>query len=1002
MSLATREYGRARAPPSICGRSAWRAGAAIVACWLLAVPVLACAQNAPDLRASTGSVGVAGANGGAGVAPSGGGSGGAGDNAPLVVGGALSATAPGVEGVQASSTGGAGGKGGSAYAAGNAAAGGAGGAGGSASVQDSASVSIGGSLAYGLEADSAGGAGGEGGSAFGLGGNGGRGGSGGGGGLASVRFDGTLTTSGLDSFGIGAFSSGGSGGEGGPSKGLGGNGGTGGPGGEGGGDAASVSVTNSGNISTLGAVSSAGIEAQSVGGGGGSGGGAVTTGTGFSLSFGGSGGSGGSGGPVQVLLNNSVAAQAAGYSIATAGELSPAVQAQSIGGGGGSGGFAVANNLGGPLSVSVGSAGDGGSGNVGGNVLVQAKGSLITAGAESDAILAQSLGGGGGAGGMAESSATLGGVSMAFAVGGSGGIVVSAAGSLGVAIDIPHGTASITNDAQIVGRIELPSGTNQLLNSAGAVLGPSGSVQLGAGTLQNSGTLSPGGVSVVGSTTLQGNLTQSSSGRLLFDIGPATPAAVAARSLLGVTPEAGRFASVATPMPSDFLQVDGNANLQGAVQVHLMNAALQAGSAVPGVHRAVLLSSTGTLDTAGLALQAPDTSVASYALVYPGSHSIVLQQSVDFLPAGLYGDAAQVAGAVQRIQLGASNPALQPLAASLFAQPNLASLQSAYSQLAGQGPFGLEQLDLDSNARMRTSLRDELRRELACDCAPRAWATLISRGTSIDGNPATGAAGIFDRVFGAQIGRARRIGRHALAGVSLGATSGSFTMSGLPQSGRTNSLRVGGFAGWRGGPYDASAMIGFSGFENQESRTVLLASRSLGVGASATVPGIDETPSGGNLATAVDAEADGGYSWRSFGQRLRAFGGGGLVALHERLLTEGGGAGTALVYPAAQVDWRAVWAGIGWRHGSTCRRIDLNMRVQHAWLPPDAVTAMFAAAPGTAFTVYGVRQAANTLRTSLGIRRCLRRGISWYAAVRTVVARGERAMGVDGGLQWRW
>jgi uncharacterized protein with beta-barrel porin domain len=153
---------------------------------------------------------------------------------------------------------------------------------------------------------------------------------------------------------------------------------------------------------------------------------------------------------------------------------------------------------------------------------------------------------------------------------------------------------------------------------------------------------------------------------------------------------------------------------------------------------------------------------------------------------------------------------------------------------------------------------------------------------------------------------------------------------------------------------------------------------------------------------ALDAEADGGYSWRSFGQRLRAFGGAGLVALRQGLLTEGGSASTALVYPANNVDWRALWAGIGWRHGSTCRRIALSMRVQRAWLPPAALTAMFAAAPATAFTVYGVQQPAYTFHTRLGIRRCVRRGMSWYAAVRSVLAHGEQGLGVDGGLQWRW
>ena len=506
----------------------------------------------------------------------------------------------------------------------------------------------------------------------------------------------------------------------------------------------------------------------------------------------------------------------------------------------------------------------------------------------------------------------------------------------------------------------------------------------------------------IGSTTLQGNLLQTGGGRLQFDLGLTSAGQTGASSGAAGQAVPRPLASAATTLASDYLQVNGNATLRGVLQVDLADAAGQARAAVPGVHRSLLLSSHGFLDTRGLTLRAPNTAVSSYALVYPNNQSIMVQQNVDFLPAGLRGNAAELGSAIQRIQLGTSNADLQPLVASLFAQPDMASLQSAYTQLAGQGPFGLDQLNLDSNARMRASVRDELRRELGCRCAHRSWATLFNRGTSLDGNPATDAAGMLDHVFGGEIGHANRIGRHALVGLSVGASSGSFSLSGLAQSGSSDSMRLGGFAGWRGGPVDVSAMLGVSGFENQEMRTVRLAPQSLGTGALGSIPGIDATPSGSNQAMALDAEADGGYSWRSFGQRLRAFGGAGLVALRQGLLTEGGSASTALVYPANNVDWRALWAGIGWRHGSTCRRIALSMRVQRAWLPPAALTAMFAAAPATAFTVYGVQQPAYTFHTRLGIRRCVRRGMSWYAAVRSVLAHGEQGLGVDGGLQWRW
>ena len=170
------------------------------------------------------------------------------------------------------------------------------------------------------------------------------------------------------------------------------------------GDGGTVNVINNGTIFTEGDVSY-GIFAQSIGGGGGNvgQGGATASGT---LAIGGFGGAAGDGGTVNVTNN---------ATIITNGALAYGIFAQSVGGGGGTGGVAnmdsardtrnaiIENNgnLGDTFSpsVSIGIGGFGGASGDGGNVTITNTGSIITNGDGAHGIFAQSIGGGGGNGG---------------------------------------------------------------------------------------------------------------------------------------------------------------------------------------------------------------------------------------------------------------------------------------------------------------------------------------------------------------------------------------------------------------------------------------------------------------------------------------------------------------------------------------------------------------------------------------------------------------------------
>ena len=157
-----------------------------------------------------------------------------------------------------------------------------------------------------------------------------------------------------------------------------------------GGNGAQVTVSSNGEQILTAGNSSAGILAQSVGGGGGTGGGSIAVSIGveaavvapMSLSFGGKGGSGGSAGDVTVTSSSSIYTGAAdtdtGYF--KSGNDSQGILAQSVGGGGGNAGFSILGraDIGAILGgTSISIGGAGGNGNIGGAVEVTSTGAII-------------------------------------------------------------------------------------------------------------------------------------------------------------------------------------------------------------------------------------------------------------------------------------------------------------------------------------------------------------------------------------------------------------------------------------------------------------------------------------------------------------------------------------------------------------------------------------------------------------------------------------------------
>lgn len=391
-------------------------------------------------------------------------------------------------GVLADSRGGNGGTGGShdgVFALGD--KGGTAGDAGAVTVIQNGAVLTQGWNSHGILARSVGGGAGSGSRSGGLYAEGGNGGHASDGAAVTVANTGSITTQSQDSFGILAQSIGGGGGDGGGAGGwfsVGGRGGS-------GGDAGEVRVSNDGTVKTLQDRATA-LFAQSIGGGGGNGGDAVAIGSAVSVAVGGNGGEGGDGHKVTVelLAHGVISTGSVDEHEVVHGAEAAGILAQSIGGGGGNGGLAVSGTVPGVTAFNIGVT-VGGRGGAGGDagelvrVTTEPGSTIDTTGVRSPGIAAQSIGGGGGNGGVAFSGAGGPGLSLTASVGGTG-----APGGDGKTVEVVNKGSIETQAAQSAGIF------TQSIGGSGGNGGFAGTLGLGAASV----SVSVGGSGAVGGT----------------------------------------------------------------------------------------------------------------------------------------------------------------------------------------------------------------------------------------------------------------------------------------------------------------------------------------------------------------------------------------------------------------------------------------------------------------------------------------------------------------------
>lgn len=406
-------------------------------------------------------------------------------------------------------------------------------------------------------------------------------------------------------------------------------------------NASAVTFTLDGAILTTGAGAS-GILAQSIGGGGGIVGNAATVAFSPTANVLSDTGSRGDGGAVSIVVNGTVR---------TLGANTAAVNAQSIGGGGGiiqSGSTAI--------------IGTNGLGN-GGAVSATVSGSAIADGTDSVGVFATSSGWlGAGTIAIALNS----GASVSGGTGGGAGIVlsggadntiaiadkaqVSAKSGLailtGTGLAAAPGNTTVTNSGTVVGSVIMGGGTNLFTNARGGLFESGQVVNLGNGVLVNFGTVDPGGAGKIATTTLTGAL--SSSGVLAFDL------------------DAKRKAS-------DLLNISGAATIAGTIRANVLNIA-------PNTAFTVLNAGTLIANTA----EVKDDSIVYQWTASTSGGSVSLSPSANFTPTGvtMSSNAKAVAQHFQQMWNVGGNDASNALFNSFLTTSNGPQYQRALTALS--------------------------------------------------------------------------------------------------------------------------------------------------------------------------------------------------------------------------------------------------------------------------------------------------------------------------------
>lgn len=755
-----------------------------------------------------------------------------------------------------------------------------------------------------------------------------------------------------------------------------------------------VTYTQSGSVTTTGSAG-VGVLAQSVGGGGG-----VVFGN---ARLGGGAGNTANGGSVSANITGS---------ITTSGDFGFGVLAQSVGGGGG-------------LIVNPGSAAtpgaQAGSGS-GGDVTITATGATIrTTGKMADGMVGQSVGGGGGmaltnavsavAGGGSGSKGTVtvnatagtdvvvsgagasavkafgsvvnvdatsrllggseGGAGVSFVgdsdhVVNNAGFIGSTLGALGFSVRADEGTTSIANSGLLQGSIALsPLAANRVNNLSGGVIQAGPLLDLGvSGRLVNAGVLQPGGGVAGGVTTLNGELQQQAGG------------------LIQVAAEPGGQRAQ--------LVVNGKATLAGELGLLLTSpGTLRQGS----FQHEELIVVRGEMVNAELT--GARTAIIGSELVFNGD-TIGLDTTVNFAPAGLSGAGSRVGAVLAQIQEHDPNALQQAVVARLVALPDVASLERAYSDLAGNPVSSVLQTGLKTAQAGMASFTEQADRWRNGTMRPydkpsQAWIT----PSAAFGNFGSASGGLSTQTFGASAGVDVQITPDMLIGIGL---LGAQTSLDVDTSAMSATQDAGGL-GLYGITRFGQAYVSAATYVGADHTPV---SRSFGGVAQANVT-LD--------ATVAGARAEVGYSFPADGFRLTPF-----IAFEptgrwqdgaSEAIRFAGGTQAGLNYASQFTRSLPLVAGLQLdtdlklERGSTVTAF-MRAGLRHEFSTSRLLTKSLAALPQASFTSEGDYAEPNEALVRLGAQYRTTEQITFFADISSQFSRRGGSFGGQVGVQVRW
>ena len=400
-----------------------------------------------------------------------------------------------------------------------------------------------------------------------------------------------------------------------------------------------------------------------------------------------------------------------------------------------------------------------------------------------------------------------------------------------------------------------------------------------------------------------------------------------------------------------------------------------------------------------------------YLTLKPGGFTLGAQTAnqsavgrvLDLSVAGSSGDFATVIGTMATYTLAQGQAAMAALSGQNYSGFSSANLGGSLLFMNALGQQMGAARGTGSNRASRTALA------LACDVACDAegggagaspwsvWGSAMGGTSSVAGNANT--ATLTYNAGGVATGIDYRFDPRFLAGVGVGFASGSQSTSGFSGQGTTTSYQASLYASFTQAAFYLDGLAGYGYNDNQMTRQIVLPNLAARIAQGRTGANqfLGQAEAGYRIGLYEPAAASITPFARFQGTTVSQMGftesGAGALNLNVTPQTTGSarsvlGAELAGAFGAEGREKLAMQLRLGWAHeyANTVR----------------PVTANFAGAPGTNFTVFGAAPQRDAATVSLAANTAIAAGASLYLRYDGEMATGTNSHSLNGGLRMTW